>query len=116
MKKYVVSICQGPDCTGNGSDALVPAAEAAIAKRGLGGKCRLKRGGCYGLCEQGANVIVREDTGAPEDPFTSDDYELTGAPGETHYCEMTPEKMERVVAEHVGEDKPIDALKGEPQY
>lgn len=110
--KYVVSICQGPDCTGNGSDALVPVAERCLRELGLTGKCRLKRGGCYGLCEQGANVIVRLDTGAAEDPFAADDFELTFAPGETHYCEMDAERLERVLREHIGGDAPVPELQG----
>lgn len=114
--KYVISVCQGPDCTGNGSDALVPAAEKAIAQKGLAGRCRVKRGGCYGLCEQGANVIVRYDSGKPDDPFGADDYDLTGEPGETHYCEMTPEKIVRVIEEHVGKDAPIPELEGVPPW
>jgi len=112
--KYVVSICQGPDCQGNGAEALVPAAERCVQALGLAARCTLKRGGCYGLCEQGANVIVRVDTGAPVDPFSSDDYELTGAPGETHYAEMDPEKLERVLRSHVGADAPVPELQGTP--
>jgi (2Fe-2S) ferredoxin len=111
-KRYVVSVCQGPDCTGNGSDALVPVFERLFAERNLRGRCSLKRGGCYGLCEQGANVIVREDTGAPVDPFSSEDYELTGAPGETHYAEMDAERVERVVREHLEQHRPVLALVG----
>lgn len=100
-RKYVVSICEGPDCTGNGSDALVPVAEQALAECGLRDRCRLKRGGCYGLCHEGPNIIVRWDTGAPVDPLSSEDYELTGAPGEVHYREMSPEKVQRMVREHL---------------
>jgi (2Fe-2S) ferredoxin len=100
-RKYVVSICEGPDCTGNGSDALVPIAAKALADLGLTARCRLKRGGCYGLCHEGPNVIVRWDTGAPVDPLSSEDYELTGAPGEVHYREVDAEKILRLVQEHL---------------
>ncbi|MBS2027186.1 MAG: (2Fe-2S) ferredoxin domain-containing protein [Deltaproteobacteria bacterium] len=115
MTKYVVSICQGPDCTGNGSNALVPLAERCVRELGLASKCSLKRGGCYGLCEQGANVIVRVDTGAPVDPFASEDFELNGSPGETHYKEMDALKLERVMREHVAGDSPIIELQGATQ-
>jgi (2Fe-2S) ferredoxin len=114
MSGFVVSICSGPDCTGNGSDALVPVAERCAKELGLQGRCRIKRGGCYGLCEQGANVIVRVDDGAPFDPLGSDDYERTYAPGETHYPEMDPERMERVMREHVAGGVPVEALRAKP--
>jgi (2Fe-2S) ferredoxin len=110
-RKYAVSICQGPDCTGNGSDELVPVFEAAVAERGLRSRCTLKRGGCYGLCHEGPNVIVRLDTGAAPDPFSSEDYELTGAPGEVHYPEMTAAKVVQVVREHLAGDAPVEGLR-----
>jgi (2Fe-2S) ferredoxin len=109
-RKYVVSVCEGPDCTGNGSDALVPAVERAVREGNLQRRCSVKRGGCYGLCEEGPNVIVRADSGAPRDPFSSEDYELTGAPGEVHYPGMDPEKAARVVREHIGADAPVAEL------
>ena len=100
-RKYVVAVCEGPDCTGNGSDALVPVLASAIARLGLGARCRLKRGGCYGLCQEGPNVIVRRDTGAPVDPLSSEDYELSGADGEVHYDHLDAAKCERLVQEHL---------------
>ena len=102
-RKYVVAVCEGPDCTGNGSDALVPLLGAAIGKLGIGGHCRVQRGGCYGLCHEGPNVIVRRDTGAPVDPLSSEDYELTGAEGEVHYDHVDAVKIEKLVREHLVE-------------
>lgn len=115
VTRYTLSICQGPDCTGNGAEALVGAAKAALAEQGLQGRCTVKRGGCYGLCEQGANAVLRIDTGAPQDPFAADDFELTHTPGETHYAQLDAEKIARVVREHVGQGQPVEALRGEPQ-
>ncbi len=102
--KYVVSVCEGPDCTGNGSDALVPVLTSAIARLGIGARCRVKRGGCYGLCHEGANVIVRIDTGAPPDPLSSEDFELQGIAGEHHYDHMDAAKCERMAEAHLAGD------------
>jgi (2Fe-2S) ferredoxin len=107
MKKYRMAVCKGPDCRGNGSDKVFAASREAVAKAGLASRCELYRGGCYGLCHLGPNVVIREDTGRPKDPFSSEDFQLMGWDGEYHYQEMTPEKAARVVAEHVAEDRPV---------
>ncbi len=114
MKKYRLSVCKGADCKDNGSDAVFAQANAAVKAAGVGAQCEVSRGGCYGLCHLGPNVVIREDTGKPVDPFASDDFQLTFEPGETYYWKMTPEKMVRVVAEHVQQQRPAEDLKGDP--
>jgi (2Fe-2S) ferredoxin len=37
-----------------------------------------------------------------------------GWEGEAYYSHMTPEKMRRVVAEHITQDKPVVELFGHP--
>jgi (2Fe-2S) ferredoxin len=113
-KRYVVSICSGPDCRSNGSDALVPRLAQLLQSRQLTARCQTKRGGCYGLCDQGANVIVREVTAGPSDPLSREDFELVGSPGETHYAQMDSQRLERVVDEHLACDRPVKELKGRP--
>lgn len=110
-KKYRLSVCKGPDCKGNGSDAVFQSASDALALRAsLRQVCTLVRGGCYGLCHLGANVIVREDVPRPKDPFCREDFQLMGWAGETHYGEMTPDRLGRVLSEHVLEDRPVTEL------
>ncbi|MDQ3264651.1 MAG: NAD(P)H-dependent oxidoreductase subunit E [Myxococcota bacterium] len=109
-KKYRLSVCKGPDCKGNGSDAVFKAAQEALVEAGLGARCSLGRGGCYGLCHLGANVIVREDTGRPKDPFSREDFQLMGWEGETHYGAMTPQRVRQVIAEHIGGDRVVTPL------
>jgi len=107
MKKYRMAVCKGPVCRPNGSDQVFTAAKGALAKAGLERRCELYRGGCYGLCHLGPNVVVREDTGRRKDPFSPEDYQLMGWEGECHYGAMSPEKITRVVTEHIGQDKPV---------
>jgi len=103
-RKYRLSVCKGPDCKGNGSDAVYKAAVEAVAQEGLSARCTPGRGGCYGLCHLGANVIVRKDTGRPKDPFSREDFQLMGWEGETHYGAMTPDRVRQVISQHIGQD------------
>jgi (2Fe-2S) ferredoxin len=111
MKRYRLAVCKGTDCRRNGSDGVFASARAELAARSLQLRCEVYRGGCYGLCEHGPNVVVREDSGRPRDPFSREDFQLMGTPGEVHYSGMTPEKMARVVEEHVGRGTPVETLR-----
>ncbi|MFZ5472007.1 MAG: (2Fe-2S) ferredoxin domain-containing protein [Myxococcota bacterium] len=114
MKKYRLSVCKGPDCKRNGADAVFAAAREAVGKAGLTPRCEVYRGGCYGLCHLGPNVVVREDTGKKRDPFSREDFQLMGFEGEAYYGAMNPPAMERVVAEHIGADRTVTELLGDP--
>ena len=95
---YRLTVCKGPNCTYNGADKVAEAVREALAKRGLGATCELTRGGCYGLCAFGPNLILRPvEPGAPRDPLDTGDFMLLGSPGEQHYSAMTAEKIERLV-------------------
>ena len=112
MPNYRVSICKGPDCRRNGAERVATAAQESVRELDLGGRCTLSRGGCYGLCHLGPNVVIRADRPRPPDPFRQEDFQLMGWEDEVHYGQMTPEGIRRVLAEHVGRDCPVEALKG----
>ena len=114
MKRYRLAVCKGMDCKANGADGIANAAREELAKRGLSQRCELYRGGCYGFCHMGPNVVVREDTGRKRDPLSPENYQLMGWPGEVYYSRMSVEKMLRVVAEHIEQDKPIVEYFGQP--
>jgi (2Fe-2S) ferredoxin len=107
-----MSVCRGPDCRRNGAEHVLTAAREAVAAQGLQGKCVLGRGGCYGLCHLGPNVVVREERDRPKDVFAQEDFQLMGWPDEVHYAEMTVEKVIRVIAEHIGKDSVVEELRG----
>jgi (2Fe-2S) ferredoxin len=115
VKRYRLAVCKGNDCRQNGAEAVFAAARAAVEKAGVRGRCEVYRGGCYGLCHLGPNVVVREETGAKRDLLSREDFQLMGWPGEAYYGAMTPEKIARVVAEHVGADRPVHELFGDPK-
>ena len=109
-KQYLLAVCKGSDCRRGGSEALYQRAKEAVEGSALAQRCKVSRGGCYGLCHLGPNVVVREDTGRPKDPFSPEAYQLMGWEGEVHYGAMTLPKLERVLREHLGADQPVDEL------
>jgi len=114
MKAYRVSVCKGPDCRKGGADAVFQAAQDAVAGSDFQGRCVLYRGGCYGLCHLGPNVVVRQDVGRPRDLLSKEDFQLMGWPEETYYWAMTPQGMVRVLREHVGGGQPVAECLGDP--
>ena len=104
-----MAVCKGPDCTQGGSDAVFAKARAVAPS-----SCQVYRGGCYGLCHLGPNVVLREDTGAKRDPFSREDFQLMNTPGETYYWQMTPEKVARVIERHVEQGERQADLVGDP--
>ncbi len=113
LKRYRMAVCKGPDCSRGGGPSVFTALKALLEAKNLGAKCELYRGGCYGLCHLGPNVVVREVVaGQKKDPFSREDFELTGKPGEVHYAGMRKEHADRVVDEHIGNDAPVTEFFG----
>ena len=112
--RFRVSICKGVDCRSNGADAVLAAAKDELARNDPQGMCRLERGGCYGLCREGPNVVIRPDNGRAPDPFARENYRLMGTPGEVHHPGMTPERVVEVLREKVrsapAETEPVLAV------
>lgn len=116
MKSYRLSVCKGPECTRGGAEALLRALCEAVAERGLEARCEVKRGGCYGLCHVGPNVVLREASpGREADPFRREDYELQGGAGEFHYAGMKASQASRLVAAHVEMGAPVAEWLGASQ-
>lgn len=109
VKRYRMAVCKGPDCTKGGSNAVF---ETAREKAPAG--CEVYRGGCFGLCHLGPNVVLREDTGGKRDPFSREDFELLRTASETYYWHMDPAKVARVMERHVGEGERQADLVGDP--
>lgn len=93
-----LSVCKGPDCRRGGADDLQRAAAAALSGDSTSG-CELVRGGCYGLCELGPNVVLRTAQEGDADPLWPGHYRLLQLPGERHYWRMDAERMRRLVGE-----------------
>jgi (2Fe-2S) ferredoxin len=107
MRKYRVSVCKGPDCRAGGSDEVFRALREKLQASPAGGRCTLFRGGCYGLCHLGPNVVVRVDDGRPRDLLSREDFQLMGWEGEVHYGNMTAERVPALVERHLEGDQEI---------
>ncbi|HZY02341.1 MAG TPA: (2Fe-2S) ferredoxin domain-containing protein [Anaeromyxobacteraceae bacterium] len=109
--RWRVSVCKGVDCRSRGSDAVWAAAREVAARLGLPPeRCWLYRGGCYGLCQLGPNVVVRSARPDDEDPLWRGHYRLLNEPEEHHYWRMDGAKLERVLREHVRDGRPAENL------
>lgn len=107
-RRFDVWVCQGRMCTSNGSDELAARARDAAALSA--GRCRVLRGGCYGLCELGPNVVVREHEDGELPDEGVDRLSLTDAAGETVYCGVAPGDVAVVVDAHLVGAAPVRAL------
>ena len=98
-------VCGGRICTANGSNAIADACEVAVAHEP---RVTVLRGGCYGLCELGPNVVVRRyddaDDAVVVEHSAADRLTLTGAENETVYCAVDVADVVDIVAAHVADD------------
>jgi NADH:ubiquinone oxidoreductase subunit F (NADH-binding)/(2Fe-2S) ferredoxin/NAD-dependent dihydropyrimidine dehydrogenase PreA subunit len=83
----VVAMCDGDGCLKDGSKALERAMADALKAHGLDHKVMIMESACRGLCDVGPVAYVYPD--------------------EVMYQKLTPEKIERIVAEHFGKDKVV---------
>lgn len=91
-------------CTANGSDAV--AVRAREHPSSTSDTCRVLRGGCYGHCEIGPNVVLRSYGPGEELPdVDADRLSLTEEPNETVYSGMTPADIDLVLLAHLAGKK-----------
>lgn len=95
-------------CTGRGADELATRARDGAALSG--GRIRVLRGGCYGLCELGPNVVVRRHDADAATDITSDRLSLNNDEGETVYCGIEPAHVDGIMRTHLAGVAPIAAL------
>ena len=101
--RFLVSVCKGSECCDRGADALHRLLELGVAEEGIAAHVRVTRGGCWGLCNLGPNVVVRQDGAAEaiERNKFGADAAFAGKVGEYHYGGVTPERARRVLREHL---------------
>lgn len=109
---FDIWVCQGRMCSAHGADALKERIVTELEGRPEDrGRCRVLRGGCYGLCELSANVVVRRWPSAARLPDPSvDRLSLTGKRNETVYCQVQPDELVRILSAHLDEDRPAEEL------
>lgn len=98
-RRMTVLVCRGPECGDKRNSAAVHAEFVALlAAPPDGVEVVLDWQSCFGKCQRGVNVLVRE-VRAGEDAFFRSF--LSIAPGSALYNAVKPSEVERIVREHV---------------
>jgi (2Fe-2S) ferredoxin len=110
--RLLVSVCKGSECCARGAEALFEEIHRAVEAGGAEARVKVTRGGCWGLCNLGANVVVRQDAAAlaVERNVFGGDASFAGKVGEYCYGGMTVEAAQRVVDEHLLGGRPARDL------
>ncbi|ACZ41773.1 Ferredoxin-like protein [Thermobaculum terrenum ATCC BAA-798] len=85
--KYSVAICAGADCSKRNTSQLITVLEQALRDEGLEGDVLLRPAACSKLCELGPTLIIYPDR--------------------VWYGGVTPERLQRIVREHLKYGNPI---------
>jgi len=107
-KRFQILVCDGPSCgVCHGSEALIEHIEARVAGQdSLRGRVELAILTCFGRCDDGPNMLVRE-LAPGEDGSVEPDFEaIEGVRG--LYLAMDPARVDRMLDEHCGADRPIE--------
>src|SRR5215211_212499 len=85
---FRVHLCVGPNCSARGSQALLSVLKAAVEDAGLSNQVEITASTCRNRCEIGPSLNVY--------------------PGPFFYREVTPEAINRIVAEHLLGGVPVE--------
>ena len=88
--KYLIAICAGMGCSGQGNDRIVKAFQDEVNQQDLKSKVEIKITGCHGFCEKGPLVVLY--------------------PEEICYVEVTPEDVPEIISSTVLGKTVIDRL------
>ncbi len=102
--RFDVWVCHGRMCRSAGGDAVFAAMRDAEND-----SVAVLRGGCYGLCDIGPNVVVRRCAHDPNER-DADLLSLTGDNNETVYCGVAALDAPDIVNAHVTHDAPLVRL------
>jgi (2Fe-2S) ferredoxin len=113
VRRLKILVCRGPECGDKRNSAAVHAefvcqlaAPPPLAQAGV--EVQLDWQSCFGKCQRGPNVMVRE-LRAGEDAFFQSFLVL--GPGSALYNMVRPSEVPRIVAEHVRGGKVVIELK-----
>jgi len=106
-KKYTILVCRGPECGDKRHSADVHAAlQVELRACPLNGnEARLDLYSCFGKCQRGVNVLVRE-TLPTDNPMMLKLMPTAGGRA-TLYHRVLPTEARRIVEEHVANGRPL---------
>lgn len=110
MARFLVSICRSSECLARGSPAIESELTALVTESGADAK--IQRGGCWGLCNLGPNIVVREGEAAArvQADIFAHDASFQGRVGEYHYGSCTTDSVKRIAQEHLVEGHAVTDL------
>jgi (2Fe-2S) ferredoxin len=106
-KKYTILVCRGPECGDKRHSADVHAAfKRELAATPLGGnEVTLDLYSCFGKCQRGVNVLVREML--PTDNAMMIRLMPTAGGRASLYHRVLPSEARRIIEEHVARGTPL---------
>jgi (2Fe-2S) ferredoxin len=107
FKKYQILVCRGPECGDKRHSADVFAQlEVELASCPLeGNQAQLEHYSCFGKCQKGPNVLVREMKPGENLRFIL--LMPTAGAGAYLYHGVTPGDARRIVTEHIAGGRPL---------
>ena len=108
-KRFQILVCDGPSCgVCHGSEALVEHIEARVGgDERLRGRVDVAILTCFGRCDEGPNMLVRElapgEDGTSEPGFET----LLGVRG--LYLGMDTKKIDQMLEQHCVNGQPLDS-------
>ena len=99
---FDVWVCEGRMCRANGADVVTHACANELDGQE---RARLHRGGCYGLCDLGPNIVVRRrnsDLDVDADRLT-----LSEADNEFVSCGVGPPDVPELLSSFLVDDQPL---------
>jgi (2Fe-2S) ferredoxin len=109
-KKYTILVCRGPECGDKRHSADVHAAfRRELGSCPLeGNQATLDLYSCFGKCQRGVNVLVRENL--PTDNAMMLKLMPTSGGRATLYHRVEPAEARRILEEHVAKGRPLVEL------
>jgi len=109
-KRFQILVCDGPSCgVCHGSEALVEHIQGRVAiHERLHGRVDVCNLTCFGRCDEGPNLLVRELAEGEDGTIEPDFERLLGVRG--LYLGVDVEKLDRVIDEHCDGGAPIAGL------
>jgi (2Fe-2S) ferredoxin len=106
-KRFQILVCDGPSCgVCHGSERLVEYIQANVDNQaGLRGRVEVCNLTCFGRCDDGPNMLVREMAEGEEGSLEPPLEKLEGVRG--LYLGMNEAKIDRMLDEHCGEGRAI---------
>jgi len=113
VTRYRVIVCRGPECGDRrGSADLHAELGRQIERLGLSSRVELDWQSCFGRCQSGPNIMVREVSANDTSPFRFSVLLPTNTGEVVLYNAVRIEELGRILYDHIVGGRPIRAMIG----